>query len=74
MERLFFIHIMKTAGTSFRYLIMRNCAPGTVYPYPSEDADLARAYSDPAYLLDLSDSRKESIRALMGHFPYATVE
>jgi Sulfotransferase family len=74
VERLFFIHIMKTAGTSFRYLVMRNVAPSAVYPHPNHDSDLARAYSDPGYLTRLPDERKQHISAYMGHFPYAAVE
>jgi hypothetical protein len=73
-ELFFFIHVMKTAGTSFRYLMMRHFARDEVFPNQREEVDAARAYSDPSYLLSLPASRRDGFRAFSGHFPYAVVE
>lgn len=67
-EKLFFIHVMKTAGTSFRTMLVASVgAPDRVYP---NDRDLARLpngfYPSPEELLR---TRVRSFDVLVGHYP-----
>jgi hypothetical protein len=71
--RFFFIHVMKTGGTSFVFHLLRNFHPKEVYPhealdrrYPSD----VEPYASIADLLSLTAERREEIRVFAGHFPY----
>jgi len=71
--RFFFIHLMKTAGTSFAFQLRRNFDPSEVYPCEGLDrrdgADMA-SYVSISRLLRLSPERRAAIRIYTGHFPF----
>lgn len=67
---VFFMHIMKTAGTSLAWNIRRNVPPEAVYPTgPLDDARTQRYW-----LLDEFDrvgpEERDRLRVFMGHFPF----
>lgn len=73
----FYVHIQKTAGTSFHTLLDKVYGAGAVYPNAQAalSADPARdlkRYSDVHDLL--SDPRLQDYRAFIGHLPYGAVE
>jgi serine O-acetyltransferase len=71
--RFFFIHLMKTAGTSFAFQLRRQFDPSEVYPSEGLDrrdgADMA-SYVSISRLLRLSPERRDAIRVYTGHYPY----
>ncbi len=74
MERpFFFVHIMKTGGTSFVFDILRTFPPEQVYPNKTLDrshpADI-EPYTSIARLGEISAERRAVIRVYAGHFPY----
>jgi hypothetical protein len=71
---LFFIHIMKTAGTSLRNNIRAHFDDRELYPSRLYDADLFEAHTSIAYLLSIPAERRDRIRAYMGHFPYVATQ
>jgi len=74
---LFFIHVMKTGGATFRQHVYNNYGPGEVYPDLQLDFkpdDLYRPNFRISYLFALEPARRERIRAYMGHFPYIVGE
>lgn len=73
-DRLFFVHIMKTGGTTLLYTFIANFQPGEVYPDRENDRDSFVAYTDVSRLLTLPEERGRAIRAYSGHFPYAVVK
>jgi len=73
-SRFFFIHIMKTAGASFRQHAYANFAPGEVYPTKELDADLQLANWSIEYVTSLPAERRARTRVYTGHFPFVTVE
>lgn len=73
--RYFFVHVMKTSGSTFRQHLLRNFAPGEVYPDPAIDEDGSiRAYTSCEYLLGLPAARHRHIRAYSGHFPWVVTD
>ena len=75
-RRFFFVHIMKTGGTTFLHQLFRNFAPDEVYPNNALDCPKDRLWQhlQVAYLLGLSEERRRRIRAYTGHFPYVVCE
>jgi hypothetical protein len=69
-ERLFFVHVKKTGGTTLRWDLIERFEAGEVYPDPRQDPDNIVAYTDVSYLLSLPEARIRRIRAYSGHFPY----
>jgi Sulfotransferase family len=72
--RIFFIHVMKTAGGSLLQQIIANYREDEIYPRPANDVDILGANYEIGYLLSLPAERRNRIRIFTGHFPYATVE
>lgn len=77
---VFFIHVMKTGGTTvFRYL-RENFELDQLYPYRKLDIQLDGDVVDLnhhlrlPYLLGLSEERRRQIRVYSGHFPSVTPE
>jgi hypothetical protein len=68
----FFVHVMKTAGTTFRQHT-RRLFRERVYPVPGVD-DMYLGYVDIATLLSVPDERKAEIVAFGGHYPYIVTE
>ena len=73
-ERLFFVHVMKTGGTSLLYDLMGRFAPGEVYPDAKLDRVEDAPYDSVPYLLQLDTARRDGIRVFCGHFPFAAVD
>ncbi|MBX3313355.1 MAG: sulfotransferase family 2 domain-containing protein [Actinobacteria bacterium] len=66
-ECLFFMHIMKTAGTSFSMALARQFAEGEVAP--AAGPDKADEYWTFDWLLDMPVEQREAFRVVQGHFP-----
>jgi len=75
--RYFFVHVMKTAGTTFVRQLQSEFAPEAIYPcrtidWVSEhDYD---AYINIPRLLALTPARRAEIRVYTGHFPYTVCD
>jgi hypothetical protein len=72
--RFFFVHVMKTAGSTFRRHIHANFDPDQVYPCRQYDGDLSFANVNLEYLVGLSAERHAAIKAYAGHFPFMAVD
>jgi hypothetical protein len=72
----FFMHVMKTGGTTFRDHIRRNFAPEQIYPGPSPPD--GRWFRTAHMMLDglreLPPERRGAIGIYMGHFPFMARE
>jgi hypothetical protein len=72
-RRFFFVHVMKTGGTTLAMHMARQFEPSELYPNESLDrrhaTDVA-SYMSIDDLLALSPERKLAIRAYTGHFPF----
>lgn len=73
-HRYFFVHVMKTAGTTLRDHIKANFRLEEIYPIQKFDGDLYDANMKIRVLLGLAPERKDQVRIFMGHFPYAVVD
>jgi hypothetical protein len=73
----FFVHVMKTAGTTFAMQLTLQFSPDSIYPARGIDwespSDLQR-YTDIPRLLAISAERRSQIRIYTGHFPYMVRE
>ena len=71
-QRFFFVHIMKTGGTSLVFHLLANFAPDEVYPGERDKRapDDVEPYASIADVLALSPERREEVRFYSGHFPY----
>ena len=71
--RFFFVHLMKTAGTTFAIHLRGQFPAESIYPAEGLDwhdpADLER-YTDASRALALSPARRAQIQVYTGHFPY----
>jgi hypothetical protein len=73
-ERLFFVHVMKTGGATFRRHIENSLGVEHVYPNADIDTDLLAANISVDYLLGLPDERVRELQAYTGHFPFAVTQ
>src|SRR5262245_37827654 len=75
--RFFFIHVMKTAGTTFVLHLQRHFPPEQLYPCQGLDwtsrSDVG-VYSSVPRLLALPEHRKSAIRVYSGHYPFVVHE
>lgn len=77
---IFFIHVMKTGGTTLFRHLRENFALDELYPYRELDLRYDGATVDirhhlsVSYLRSLSPERRRRIRVYTGHFPYAAAE
>jgi serine O-acetyltransferase len=73
----FFVHIMKTGGTTFAFHAMQQFDDREIYPSRSIDrrgpADVA-SYVAIERLRNVSPERRREVRIYMGHYPYAAAE
>jgi Sulfotransferase family len=69
-DTFFFVHVMKTAGTTFVQHVHANFRPEEVFPHPERGEARRQAY----FLLDelraLPPERRRQIRAYTGHYPF----
>jgi hypothetical protein len=70
-ETLFFVHVMKTAGTSFLFYIREALTPARIFP-ADDDPLTARFMLDE--LRAISPERRRGLRAYTGHFPAFAAE
>jgi hypothetical protein len=71
-RRFFFVHVMKTGGTSFVFQLSRNFAPDEVYPAAALDRRTptdAEPYASFTALRQLPPERRDAIRIYTGHLP-----
>lgn len=71
--RVFFMHIMKTAGTSFAIQINDNVDPDHIYPRPGVTRHMDQ-YWKIAEVRGLSPDQLAPIRFVCGHFPFLVGE
>jgi hypothetical protein len=74
--RFFFIHVMKTGGTSFVFQMLANFEPDEAYP-SAIDRDSptdVTPYASIPKMLALSPERRARIRVYAGHLPYVASE
>src|SRR4051794_40270679 len=73
-QRFFFVHVMKTGGTSFVFQLLRNFDADAVYPHQALDrlspTDV-EPYASTTALEQLTPERRAGIRVYTGHFPFA---
>jgi hypothetical protein len=71
--RFFFVHVMKTAGTTFVRQLQREFPPESIYP--NRDLDWIGPHDFDAYvniprLLAVTPERRSGIQMYTGHFPF----
>jgi hypothetical protein len=66
----FFMHIMKTGGTTFVQHVRENFAPEAIYPAANEKGERLRAYFMIDGLRRITREQRQSIRMYTGHFPF----
>jgi hypothetical protein len=71
--QFFYVHLMKTGGTSFRLHASRNFAPQEVHPRQDVDNEFVRIlqYSDVHQFANLSESVRTRTRFFSAHVPYS---
>ena len=76
-DQFFFLHVMKTAGGTFRQHIYDNFPPGAVYPdrrIVGSNMQMYRDYRNIQSMLELTVEQRGGTRVFGGHFPYCVVE
>ena len=73
-ERLFFVHVMKTGGATFRRRLEANLGEEHVFPNAAIDTDLLAANLSVDYLAGLPEERVAVLQAYTGHFPFAATQ
>jgi hypothetical protein len=73
-DRFFFIHVMKTGGSTFVQHIRANFERDEVYPYHELDPEDQLPRFNVQYLTSLSPERRARIRLYMGHFPFVATQ
>jgi hypothetical protein len=73
-DRFFFIHVMKTGGSTFVQHIRANFERDEVYPCAELDPEEHLPRFNIHYLTGLSPERRERIRLYMGHFPFVATQ
>jgi hypothetical protein len=73
-QRFFFIHVMKTGGSSFTEHIRANFEPDSIFPDKTAQSDSIFSLFSIQNLLNLPPERTSHIQAYMGHFPYTVTE
>jgi hypothetical protein len=75
--RFFFVHVMKTGGTSFVFQMTTNFAPAEVYPHEALDRRAptdVEPYASVDDLERLTPQRRAEIRVFTGHLPFVARE
>jgi serine O-acetyltransferase len=75
--RFFFVHLMKTGGTSFAFQLRKQFQPREIYPsvgFDLRDEGDVAGYVSISRLLRLSPERRADIRVYTGHFPFVASE
>jgi hypothetical protein len=75
--QFFFIHVMKTAGTTFVRQLQQEFSAESIYPARTVDWTSEHdydAYINIPRLLGLTPERRAEIRVFTGHFPYSVCD
>jgi hypothetical protein len=72
-ERVFFVHLQKTAGTALWRRLKQQFAEHEVYPGPG-DGELPESVLSVDHLLKRWNARRDEIHVVTGHFPLCTAE
>jgi hypothetical protein len=75
--KFFFVHVMKTAGTSFVRQLQDEFAPEAIYPCRTIDWRTEHdydAYINIPRLLAVTPERRAEISVYTGHFPYSVCD
>lgn len=70
----FFMHVMKTGGSTFQRHVSANFAPLSTYPSTERGEDRRQAYTSIERLRDLDPERRRSTRFFQGHLPFLVRE
>lgn len=70
----FFVHVMKTGGSTFVQHLNANFPPGRRYPVQDLGDEHIRAYYQVDYVRRLEPEVRDRIRIWAGHFPFAVSE
>ena len=76
-RKFFFIHVMKTAGTTFALQLRQTFDESQIYPCRAldhRDSSDMEPYTSLARLASIAPARRDQIRVYMGHFPYIACE
>ncbi len=68
----FFIHIPKTAGSSFRYMLYNEFKQDVIYPNVKDIQENNGRYPSHEMVLDMVDNKPRDFQFLMGHYPFHT--
>jgi hypothetical protein len=72
-ERVFFVHLQKTAGTALLRALRRTLGPDAVYPTPELD-EVPSIHIDTALLREAFAREGDRIQVVVGHYPLCTTE
>lgn len=72
-ERVFFVHLQKTAGTSLSRRLKHHFSRSAIYPDDS-DGDVVASVISVDHLLARWQARQAEIRVVTGHFPLCTAQ
>jgi hypothetical protein len=74
--RFFFVHVMRTGGTTFEQQLRRSFPREAVYPNPDRDFPEGDVFHhlELSYLLGLPEARRAEIELYYGHFPFVATE
>jgi Sulfotransferase family len=73
VQRFFFVHVQKTAGTTLWRRLKRQFAPEELYPGPSDGRPPTTTLVV-EHLVERWNARRDEIRLVTGHFPLCTTE
>jgi hypothetical protein len=73
-EPLFFVHVMKTGGTTFRHRLVREFGAESVFPCAKLDPPELGPNVQVGYLSSASPDRLVRIKAFSGHYPFFATE
>jgi len=73
-RRFFFLHVMRTGGTTFVWHLMANFGPQRVFPAPEDNPETHESVTSIDYLRSVPRARWDELPVVTGHFPYFVLE
>ncbi|MDH3706407.1 MAG: hypothetical protein OES57_10085 [Acidimicrobiia bacterium] len=73
-RRFFFLHAMRTGGTTFVWHLKANFGPTHVFPTPEDAPGDHVSVTSVEYLRSVPRERWDDFTAVTGHFPYFVLE
>lgn len=74
MQRYFFVHMMKTGGTTFSQRALANFSPDEVFPTPAYDEVGVTARASLSYLREVAQDDRRRVRFFSGHYPAMAID